>query len=417
MLPDLNKNYFVTVENQYITDIKETRPNGNFDRIIDCRGNLLTSGLYNAHCHAAMTLFRGYGEDLPLDKWLNDRIFPAEDRLNKESVLLGSLMAIAEMLKNGIVSFSDMYFFCEATADAVIGTGIKANVSRSIVSFDPSANPASDTRVAEAVSLYRDYNNAADGKLRVDFSLHAEYTNTKKYAAYVSELAAVNDTALQIHLSETEKEHCECIERHGCTPTEFFLDAGSFNVPVTAAHCVYLTDNDIDILSQYGATAVHNPISNLKLGSGVMQLPKFTERGVNVALGTDGTASNNQLDIFSELRFASVLHKGITRNPSVTTARSMWDMATANGAKAQCRFDCGKAAVGYRADLILIDLDAVNNQPVFDLYNTLAYSANSSNVLMTMVDGKILYENGEYTTIDIEGLKSEFAHICEHYFD
>jgi 5-methylthioadenosine/S-adenosylhomocysteine deaminase len=417
MLPDLNKNFFVTVENEYITDISQSRPDGIFDREIECRGNLLTSGMYNSHCHAAMTLFRGYGEDLPLDRWLNERIFPAEDKLTDESVLLGSMIAIAEMIKNGIVSFTDMYFFCNATADAVLGTGIKANIARSIVSFDPDADPASDSRIIEAQELFRNYHNAANGRIRIDMALHAEYTNTQKHAAYVSELAAVNDTALQIHLSETKKEHDECIARHGMTPTEFFLKAGAFNVPVSAAHCVYLTDSDMDILAVHGATAVHNPISNLKLGSGVMPLKKMLEKGVNVALGTDGAASNNQLDLFSELRFASILHKGVSCDPCATTANKMWDIATVNGARSQCRPDCGKAEVGYRADLILVDLDALNNQPIYDLYNTLAYSANSSNVLMTMVDGKILYENGEFKTIDIEGLKAEFARVCEHYFD
>ncbi len=417
MLPDLNKNFFVTVEDKYITEISESRPDGNFDNEINCRGNLLVSGMYNTHCHAAMTLFRGYGEDLPLDRWLNERIFPAEDRLTQESVLLGSMMGIAEMIRNGIVSFSDMYFFCDATADAVLGTGIKANISRSIVSFDENADLKSDSRIKEANEFFKSYHGAADGRVRVDYSLHAEYTNTAKCAAYVSELAAINDTALQIHLSETKKEHEECIARHGMTPTEFFLRAGAFGVPVTAAHCVHLCESDMDILSSHGATAVHNPISNLKLGSGVMPLKTLREHGVNVALGTDGAASNNQLDILSELRFASVLHKGVSCDPCATTARDMWELATSNGAKAQCRPDCGKAEVGYRADLVLIDLDAPNNQPIYDLYNTLAYSANSSNVLLTMVDGKILYERGEYKTIDIEGLKYEFARVCAHYFD
>ncbi len=387
------------------------------DRIIDGRGKLLMPGLYNAHCHSAMTLFRGYGEDLPLDRWLNEKIFPAEDLLTSEAVYAGSKLAIAEMIKNGIVSFTDMYNFCDDTAKAVIETGIKANLGRAMLSFDPSENLAESDRFKEAASLADDFNGAADGKLKIDMAIHAEYTNNENSASFVAEYAAKNGLGIQIHLSETEKEHRECIERHGKTPAQFFLDTHVFDVPVSAAHCVYVTDEDMDIMVSHKVTAVHNPTSNLKLGSGVMPLRKMLDKGVNVALGTDGVASNNTLDIFKELSLASILHKGISRKADITTASEMIKLATENGAISQQRYDCGKIEVGALADLVLIDLNAVNNIPMYDTASAVCYSVNSSNVLMTMADGKVLYENGEYKTLDIEKVKYDIIHVLEHYFD
>ena len=387
------------------------------DEVIDAEGMLLIPAFYNAHCHAAMTLFRGYGEDLPLDRWLNERIWPAEERLNEKNTYVASQLAIAEMLRAGVVSFTDMYMFEEATARAVLESGIKANLSRCIVSFDPTADPSKDYRIAEAMALAREFHNRGDGRLKIDLSLHAEYTNVPSVCAYTAELAAENGLLMQLHLSETEKEHNECIARHGKTPTRFFDDLGVFRVPTSAAHAVWVNEEDIAILAERGVSAVHNPVSNLKLGSGVMPLSKMLRAGVNVALGTDGVASNNRLDILRELQTAAILHKGIERDPAVTTARSMLPMATENGARAQGRNDCGRIAVGKRADLLLIDRNALHNQPVFDDYAMLCYSAERSDVRMTMVDGRILYRDGAYTSIDEERLRYESREVFAHYFE
>ena len=290
---------YVAVDGQYISYIGKERPEGVFDRIVDTKGKLICPGLYNCHTHAAMQFLRGYGEDLPLDRWLNERIFPAEDRLTPEIVSLTSEFAVAEMIGNGICSFSDMYYFTDRTAEVVGRTGIKANLSRSIVSFDKDADNSKDSRFLESVELYKDYHNAFDGRVRIDFSLHAEYTNTQPMTRFCADYARGKDIAFQIHLSETEKEHLECIERHGLTPTEFFERAGILDSSVSFAHCVWVTDKDMDILMSHNSTVVHNPASNLKLGSGVMPLSKMLSKGINVALGTDSSASNNTLDIIS----------------------------------------------------------------------------------------------------------------------
>lgn len=386
------------------------------DETVDCNGNLLMPAFYNIHCHAAMTLFRGYGEDLPLQRWLEEKIFPAEELLTPNSVYVATKLAVAEMLRNGIASFSDMYMFEDSVARAVLETGIKANLSRSLVSFDPGFDLKTDSRFAEAKALVKEYQNAGEGRVKIDLSLHAEYTNRPRYCAEVAEYAVANGLRMQLHLSETEKEHKECIARHGKTPTAFFRDLGVLNTPTTAAHCVYVTDEDIEILAQKGVSVAHNPVSNLKLGSGVMPIRKMLDAGVNVGLGTDGVASNNRLDVLREMQTAAVLHKGINRNPAIIKAHELPALATVNGARAQGRDDCGRVEIGKRADLILIDRNSLHNMPTYDDYAMIAYSADSRDVKMTMVDGRILYRNGEYTLIDEERLRFESREVFSNYF-
>ena len=410
-------NWHLTIENKRIASITKELPDTTGADVIDAKGNLLISGFYNAHCHAAMTLFRGYGEDLPLQRWLEERIFPAEDRLNYENVTVATRLAIAEMLKGGIVSFSDMYMFEDAVAEVVLETGIKANLSRALVSFSPDANIATDNRFKEAKALVEKYQNADDERVKVDFSLHAEYTNLPHYIAQVAEYTAQNDLRMHIHLSETEKEHNECIARYQKTPTRLFYDLGALNTPTLAAHCVWVSDDDIAILAEKGVSVAHNPVSNLKLGSGVMPLGKILSAGINVCLGTDGVASNNRLDILREMQTAAILHKGVMLDPTATTALQMPKLATRNGALAQGRKDCGEIQIGARADLVLIDRTSVHNMPCFDDYAMLCYSAERSDVLMTMVDGRILYQNGTYTLIDEERLRYDAGKVFAHYFD
>ena len=410
-------NWHITIENKRIASITKDLPDTLGAEVIDAKGNLLTPGFYNAHCHAAMTLFRGYGEDLPLQRWLEERIFPAEDRLNYENVTVATRLAIAEMLKGGIVSFSDMYMFEDAVAEVVLETGVKANLSRALVSFSPDANIASDSRFAEAKALVEKYQNADDERVKVDFSLHAEYTNLPHYISQVSEYTAANGLRMHLHVSETEKEHNECIARHGKTPTKLFYDLGTLNTPTLAAHCVWVSDEDIAILAEKQVSVVHNPVSNLKLGSGVMSLGKMISAGVNVCLGTDGVASNNRLDILREMQTAAILHKGVLLDPTATTASQMPKLATRNGALAQGRTDCGEIRIGARADLVLIDRNSIHNMPCFDDYAMLCYSAERSDVLLTMVDGRILYQNGTYTLIDEERLRYDAQKVFAHYFD
>ena len=345
-----NKNVAVLVEDGKYKYIGEAEPKIAVDEVVDGKGNLLVPAFYNTHCHAAMTLFRGYGEDLPLDRWLNEKIFPAEDRLTPKAVNIATKLAIAEMISCGIASFSDMYMFMDEVAKAVIETGIKANLSRSIVSFVESNDISHDSRFLESVELVKNFDGAADGKLKVDMSLHAEYTNTEQMSRFIAEYTKEHSLGMQIHISETEKEHRECMERRGGrTPIEFFNDCGLFDSRTTAAHCVYVTDSDMDIIKEKNVSVAHNAVSNLKLGSGVMPLRKMLDKGINVTIGTDGVASNNNLDMLKEFQYALLLSKGISRSPECLGARELFAAATYNGAVAQGRNDCGKILVGYKA--------------------------------------------------------------------
>lgn len=411
----------VAVDKAKITAVGDITDD-NFDRVINCENKLLTPAFYNIHCHSAMTLFRGIGEDLPLQRWLEEKIYPAEDRLTPESVRVGSELAIAEMIRGGVVSFSDMYFFCDETAKAVIDTGVKANISRCLVSFADDASINGDSRFDEAVQLINDYHGAADGRVLVDVSVHAEYTNRERYLREVAEYTHSRDLGMHVHISETEKEHEECKARHnGMTPVEFLTDCGiltpSATSSATAAHCVWVTDSDIEILAKNRVNVAHNPVSNLKLASGVAPVQKMLAAGVNVGLGTDGAASNNALSVLRELQSAALIHKGVNRQADIIKTSDICAMAWSAGARAQGRYDCGKIEAGARADIILIDLDSLNNIPMYDPYATVAFSAHESDVYLTMCDGKILFENHEYKTIDVEKLRHTAKHTIAHYFD
>ena len=407
----------ILVKDKIIAYIGKYIPTDKIDRVIEGNGNLVIPAFYNTHCHSAMTLFRGYGDDLPLQRWLEEKIFPAEDKLTSESVYYGSMVAIAEMIRNGTVSFSDMYFFLDDTARAVEESGVKANLSRSIVSFDPNIDCENDSRIKEAIDVFDRLNGKADGRIKIDMSLHAEYTNVEKCCRYLGAVAKERGTGLQVHVSETAKEHDECIARHGMTPTKFFLETGVLDVPVTAAHSVWVDDEDIAIMAEKGVSVAHNPVSNLKLGSGIMPYKKMKDAGVNITLGTDGAASNNRLSVLREMQFAALIHKGNDLDPSVTLAADMIKIATRNGAKAQGRPDCGDVAMGKRADLLLVDMSHFNNIPTYNFESTVCYSMTEENIKMTMCDGNILYEDGAYTTIDEEKLKAEAKRVISHYFD
>lgn len=412
----IEKDMYLAVDHKQISYIGETMPEGEFSRIIDGKDKLLCPGFYNCHTHTPMTLFRGYAENLPLSRWLHEKIFPAEDRLYPKAVSAATMLSAAEMIRNGTVSFSDMYFFCDDIVEATAKSGLKANISRSTVAFDPSITAKTDERFQESVKLYEKYHNSFDGRIKIDMSIHAEYSTVPASCRYTSDFALEKGLSMHIHLSETASEHQACIEKYGLTPTQFFEQNGVFRVPVTAAHCVHLTDEDMKIMAENGATAVHNPASNLKLGSGIARLEQLLSSGINVTLGTDGAASNNTLDIMKEAYLAAILQKGSTGRTDTLRSSAFIRMMTENGAKAQGRTDCGKLAVGARADLVMLDFDNISVMPVYDYCDTFLYAANSSNVVMTMVDGTVLYENGEYKTLDIEKIKFDFTNVIKNYF-
>lgn len=396
------KNGFLAVDGEYITYVGEDIPQGAFDCVKNMKGNILMPGLYNCHTHSPMTLLRGVGGDLPLDKWLFEKVFPIEDKLTADDIEAGSYLALMEMVSSGTVSFSDMYFEPERTCEAVGAVGLKANISRPVQCFDPSEDPKNSTRILQSESLFNNYNNAFDGRILVDFCIHAEYTCDEKTTRYYSDICREKKGNMHIHISETKKEHLECIEKYGKTPTKWFYDLGAFDSRAFAAHCVFLTEEDMDIMKECGVSIVHNPTSNMKLGSGFAPVTRFFEKGINVTLGTDGCASNNNLDMLEEMHIASIIHNGFLNDATLMSAEAVIKMATLNGAILQGRKESGNLLPGFKADIIALSLESPNMYPCLDEAGLAVYSAGRSDVCMTMCDGKILYENGEYLTIDKE---------------
>jgi len=385
------------------------------DRIINAENMLVIPGLYNAHTHLPMTILKGYAEEMALNKWLFDKIFPAEDKLNDIMVYYASIWGIAEQIKNGVVSCSDMYFFSENILQAADESGVKLNFSRAIQSFDETENPKNNKRFSHAKKLYKNYHNSSRGRIKIDMSIHAEYTANAKIIKAVADFSNENMIMNHIHMSETKKEHKECIERNGMTPCEFFNSFNFFDSPTIAAHCVHITENDMEIMAEKGVTAAHCPSSNLKLACGVANIPEMINRGINIAMGTDGSASNNNLDILKEMYIASVLQKGVSGDPAAMQAKNMLKYATVNSAIAQGREDCGIIGTGKKADITVFDLNSIEAVPVYDYSSALLYSLSGRNVIMTMCDGKILYENGEFKTIDIEKVKYKIKKFSEIY--
>lgn len=404
------------VDGEYISYVGKNPPDCSFDSIKDMKGNILMPGIYNCHTHTPMTLLRGVGSDLPLDKWLFEKIFPVEDKLTPEDIEAGSLLALMEMISSGTVSFSDMYFEPERTCEAVGMAGLKANISRPVQCFDPSENPVDSLRIKQSLSLYDNYHKSFNSRVLVDFCIHAEYTCDEKTTRYYSELCNERQGNMHIHLSETLKEHNECIEKYNKTPSQWFSDLGAFDSKAFAAHCVTLSDNDIEILKAHNVSVVHNPTSNMKLGSGFADINKYIAEGLNVTIGTDGAASNNNLDMLEEMHLASVIHNGYRRDATILGADKILKLATVNGALLQGRENCGNLLPGFKADIVGISLDNPNMLPCLDPVALIVYSAGRSDVCLNMVDGKLLYENGEYLTLDKEKIYFDVKKAVERLY-
>jgi len=378
-------------------------------QVISGARRLLMPGLINSHSHLPMSLLRGYADDYRLQEWLFDHIFPAESKLDERCISTGIRLGLAECIRFGVVSCTDMYFKLPQIAEAVLETGVKANITNSLLCLDMSRfDFEKDRSTIEVRDVLARYKGASDGRLIVDAGIHAEYTSAPAAWRESVAFAAENNLRLHIHLSETEYEHTECVKKYGKTPTEILHESGVFSRKTTAAHCCWLTEGDMDLLAANGATAAHCPVSNLKLSSGIAPVTQMRARGLNVALGTDSACSNNNLDMFEEIKTAALLQKYITRDASAMPAYQAIKLATVNGALGQGREnETGRILAGYDADLIMLNLDAPHLFPLNDPCAAVAYSAKGSDVCLTMVQGRVLYENGEYKTVDMEKIRHE----------
>ena len=394
------------VEGDRIVEISEAAGSlkGRGDeRIIESGDLLLMPGLINTHGHAAMTLLRGYADDLPLQRWLEEMIWPAEAKLDGDDVYWGTLLAICEMLKGGTTTFTDMYFFMERAAEAAVDGKIRAVLSRGLAGITDSAGEA----LREAAAFQREWHGAAGGRISVTYGPHAPYTCPPEYLRRVMEEAAKTDSPLQIHLAETAGEVEECRRRYGCSPVEHLQGLGLFEHRVIAAHCVHLSEGDIALLGEHGVGVSHNPGSNLKLGSGIAPLTRLLEAGVTVGLGTDGAASNNNLDLLEEMRLAALLAKGSTLEPTAVPARKALQLATVEGAALLDLADLGMLREGCKADLIAFKLDVPPAAPLFDPASYVVYAAAAADIGLVVVDGEILMEEGALTALDENEIISE----------
>nr|WP_300186520.1 amidohydrolase [uncultured Agathobaculum sp.] len=402
----LRRGQYVGVKDGRIDYIGDTAPDGDYGERYDGRHRLLMPGFFNVHSHAPMTLLRGYAENLPLQRWLNERVFPFEDKLTDESVYWSTQLAIAEMLACGTVSFTDMYFFLDGMTRAILESGIKCNLSRGLTVFDDS-DYSQLAAYQDNLRLLGEWRGAGEGRLLGDLCIHGEYTTTPKVVEAVAAQAKEHGVRMHIHLSETQAEHEECKQRHGMTPAAYMQARGVFDVPTTAAHCVWLEGEDFDILRDHGVTVACCPASNLKLASGYADISKMLEKGINVALGTDGAASNNNLNILQDLYLFGVVYKGYYRDSTLITPAQALHAATRAGALSQGREDSGLMRVGCKADLCVINTDTPQFTPMTDAACNVVYAAQGADVKLTMVDGEVLYRDGEYLTIDIERVKAE----------
>lgn len=388
----------IAIKGATISQIGEVKGDFEAQKVIDAKNMLAMPGLTNTHTHLSMNLLRNYADDMPLWDWLTQKIWPIEERLTAKAIYRGSILGIAELIKSGVTGFLDMYFFAEETIEAVLETGVRAYIARGLTDEEEGK----EVRLMETRELHKKYHEK-DGRIKILAGPHAPYTCSPKYLKKVIALSEELDIGIHIHLSETQKEVDENIQNWGKTPIKHVYDLGLFERPTIAAHCVHVSDEDIEILADCGVSAVYNPTSNLKLASGFAPVEKMLESGVNVALGTDGASSNNNLNMFEEIHLASIVNKCVNNDATSLPAETAVKMSTINGAKALgVEKDLGSLEVGKKADIILIDLKKPHLCPLNNPLSALCYSAQSSDVHTVMVDGKILMENYELKTIDIE---------------
>lgn len=369
----------------YIGPAPEELP--EFERQIDLRGDLLMPGFKNAHTHTAMTFLRSCADDMPLDRWLNEQVFPREARLTDEMVYVFSVLGIMEYLTSGVTSSFDMYFHNEAYVRANTDTGFRTVICASMNDFD-----SDPTNVEREFLLYNDYNELVSYRL----GIHAEYTTSVERIRYMASLAEKYKAPCFTHLCETRRETEDCIRRTGKTPAKYLDELGFFNYGGGAFHCVYLSEDDVRLFREKGLWAVTCPASNLKLASGIAPIQRYIDAGLKLAIGTDGAASNNALDMFREMYLVTALQKYLLGDATACDAEKVLEMACVGGARAMGLDCCDDIAVGKKADLIVIDLSRPNMQPIHNIEKNLVYSGSKENVRLTMVNGRVLYENGSF---------------------
>jgi len=399
---DVIENTNIYIEGDRIVHIGDLREDYKVDKVIDGKNKVAMPGFVNSHTHLAMSLLRNYADDLPLQEWLTKKIWPIEAKLNAEDVYWGSLLSMVEMIQSGTTTFCDMYFFMEEVGKGLEESGMRGVLTRGII----EEKGMEKEKIDYTRKLYEEWNGRGNGRIRVMVAPHAPYTCSPSYLKDILDLAVELNAGIHIHLSETKKEVEDSLRIYGKSPIKHVYELGLFKQPTVAAHCVHIDDEDVNILKNNNVTAVYNPSSNLKLASGFAPVDKMLKAGVNVALGTDGASSNNNLNMFEEIHIASIVNKAVNMDAVSVTAKDVLTMATINGAKGlNWDNEIGSVEVDKKADIILIDMDKPHLYPLHNVMSALAYSAQGSDVDTVIIDGNIIMENREIKTLDVERIK------------
>ena len=400
------QNGAMVVENDTIVYIGEKQEHlkEGADEWIDGSKRCYLPGLINTHGHAAMSLLRGYADDLNLQVWLEQKMWPMEGQFTEEDVRSGTLLSIAEMIRSGTTCFVDMYDKMHIVGQAVEESGMRASLTRGVIGFPVEMQAA---KLKEATEFAKCWNGAADGRIRTMMSPHGPYTCPPDYIEKIVQAAFDLDLPLHIHMSETAKEVQLNVDQYGARPVEHLRKLGMFSRPCLVAHAVHLTDEEIAVLAEHDVSVSHNPGSNLKLASGIARVADLRKAGVKVSLGTDSSASNNNLDLFEEIRLAALLQKGVSGDPTAIPAAEALRMATSLGAKSIWREDIGVLEAGYKADFIGVDINQPHFVPRTDLVSHLVYSAAGQDVADVCIAGKWVMKNRELLTLDMEKIQFE----------
>ena len=368
-------------------DWEKDFPRISWDMEIDCRDNLLMPGFKDAHTHSAMTFLRSYADDVPLDRWLKEKVFPMEEKLSAEDIYHLTKLAVLEYLTSGITSIFEMYLTPDSIAEACMDVGMRCVLTSGLNNFTSS--------IEQMEEQYLKWNKS-NSLISYQLGFHAEYTCSKDLLYHVAQLAHKYRAPVYTHLAETKKEVVECMGRYGMTPAVFLETMGIFDFGGGGFHCIHMSDSDVDVFRRKRLSVVTNPASNLKLASGIAPVAEFERKKIPVAIGTDGAASNNCLDMFREMFLVSGLSKIREQDATSLAAEKVLRMATVEGAKVMRLNKCDVLAKGKQADIIMIDLSQPNMHPLHDVRRNLVYSGSKANVCMTMINGKILYRNGEF---------------------
>jgi len=407
------KDAAITIKGNIIEGITQGGNIPSDEHVIEGNGRIAMPGMLNCHTHVGMTLFRGYADDMPLMEWLRDKIWPLEDKLTYDIVYCASLLGILEMIKAGVTSFAEMYFFMDATAKAAAESGVRASLARGLQGPDEH----SDERLEENVRLYNEWNGAGDGRISVMFGPHAVYTCSREYLEKVANVAYKLHAGVHMHLSETRQEVEGCIREHGISPIRLAYEAGLMQNRMIAAHCVYPQEDDIEIMKDNDVRVAYNPVSNMKLGSGFCPASMYIKEGIKLGFGTDGAASNNNLSVMKDMQFAALTEKGRLEDPSVMSAHTAIYTATAGGAAALGMNDVGALRPGMKADIVLLDIDGPHARPMYDPVSHIVYSAKDSDVDTVIIDGKVVMEHKDIKTIDAEKLYYEVERLVKEIED